>query len=54
MTLKQALAAKRGDPVRIKIGVKRPATVTDIRVYQENGMDVMLRCDDGWVKCSRP
>lgn len=30
MTLKQALAAKRGDPVRIKIGVRRPATVTDI------------------------
>lgn len=50
MTLKQALAAKRGDPVRIKIGIRRPSTVTDIRVYQENGMDVMLRCDDGWMK----
>lgn len=50
MTLEQALATKRGDPVRIKIGVRRPATVTDIRVYLENGADVMLRCDDGWMK----
>ena len=47
MTLEQALDAKRGDPVRIKIGVRRPATITDIRVYlEENGKDVALRCDD--------
>ena len=50
MTLEQALNTKRGDPVRIKIGVRRPATVTDIRVYTEYGTDVMLRCDDGCME----
>lgn len=50
MTLEQALDVKRGDQVRIKIGVRRPAVINDIRVYLENGKDVMLRCDDGYMK----